>query len=424
MHPRLLSVLVAACGLLLSATAHVAAQTGPPTLENLLGPEAEAKPFDPPRPPAARQDKDEPRPASPAPPPPPPAQRMPVPAPESVAEALTVIRQAYEETLASAAAKPEAAIRTFRDAADKTEDPSRKFALLDLAEQVAIDAGSISGALDVVARRARLFVIDELNARHALLSRVARAPQARPDALVFEKVMATVDMAVAADQFDLADAAADLSLEIAKEIAKEERARSAERRKKGEKPPAPVTPVGPGLIAEATEQQKTVRERRRQAFEYAAARDALTAAPDDAGAAEIVGRYLCFVRRDWKKGLVSLALGRDESLRSLAAAEVALMADPKAAAQARLKLANDWWKLADAGSGVTAAEATAVKAHAGDIYREVAPKLTDPVDVALAKKRARETGSEPPAADADAEPAKKPSAPLPTLDAVLEGRDT
>ena len=87
---------------------------------------------------------------------------------------------------------------------------------------------------------------------------------------------------MAADRFDLADAAADLAEATAKAIDKDEKIRAAESRRKREQPPASVAAK---LLSEATSLQKKVRERRRQAFEYAAARDTLTAAPDDAQAA-------------------------------------------------------------------------------------------------------------------------------------------
>jgi hypothetical protein len=153
------------------------------------------------------------------------------------------------------------------------------------------------------------------------------------------------------------------------------------------------------------------------AFDYVTARDRLAAFPDDAAAAEAVGRYLCFVKNDWKAGLAMLARGRDESLRNLAAREVFLSKEPLATPIDRLKLANEWWKLAESANGLPAEQAECLKAHASGIYREIAPKLSDPIDAALAGKRSKiaETTVAP---EAEQKPtAEKPG--LPTLDSLL-----
>jgi hypothetical protein len=395
----------------------MALQTGPPTLENLLNPTAEdldtgePTPFDKPRVRPETKPEDE-RPATiPAAPP---AKRLAVPEQSAVDEALELIDQAYEETIKSAAGSPDSAIRTFRDTADKTTDPARKFALLVLAERLALEARATSAALDVLARRAALFDIDALAARHALLARVARADDVRPDPLLFEHVVETARRAVAADRYDLADAAADLSESLAKAIEKDEKVRTAESRRKREQPP---TPVAAKLLVEATSLRKDVRERRRQAFEYTTARDKLAAFPDDAEAAETVGRYLCFVKHDWPGGLAVLSRGRDEGLRNLATREISLAKEPQVAATSRLKLANEWWKLGEAGDSLPPEQAEAVKAHAAGIYRDIADKLTDPIDAALARKRAKIGDAEGPPAGETKPRADMPA--LPTLDSVF-----
>jgi hypothetical protein len=365
-----------------------ARQTGPRTLENLLDqapgekgdertPARDAKPADAAKP-------------TPSPAAPPPGKRLQVPEQSAVDEALELINQAYDEQIKTAGSNPEAAIRTFREAADKTADTGRKYALLLLAERVALDAKARAQALDVVAHRAAIFEIDPLAARHSLLAKIARNNDAQLDPRFFADVVATASRAVAEDRFDLADAAADLALSTAKEIEKDEKARALENRRKKEPPPPAVAA---GLVFESNTLQKTVRERRRAAFDYNAARDRLIAAPDDTAAAEIVGRYLCCVKRDWKAGLAALSKGGHDRLRNLATREANLSREAQPNALDWLKLANDWWKLADDASGLSPAEVEALRLHSGALYGDIAGKLTDPVDVALARKRAKETGS-------------------------------
>ncbi|MFM8985389.1 MAG: hypothetical protein ACKONH_04910 [Planctomycetia bacterium] len=419
LQPVLLLVAVAA-----ASTAP--AQTGPRTLENLLEPtpgdrREQRTPFDGPAPAAAK-------PAAPPPAPAKPVKRVPVPEQSAVDEALELINQAYEEQIKAAAADPDTAIRTFLDTSDKTTDPARKFALLLLAERIALEADATAQALDVVARRAAMFEIDPLTARHGLLAKIFRAETTRPDEAFHAHVVETVNRAMAADQYDLADAAADLAMSTAKAIEKDERTRTVEARRKRE--PLP-TPVAARLVADATALQKSVRERRRQAFDYTTARDKLAAFPDDAEAAETVGRYLCFVKLDWKAGLAALPKGRHEGLRNLATRENALAKNSAAAATDRLKLANEWWKLSDDTAAFPEPQAEALRIHAGFIYGDIAAKLTDPIDQALARKRAKETGvAEKPAAPAaaagpDAQstagPETRPKPGPPTLDSLLQG---
>lgn len=371
--------------------------TGPRTLENLLDPATEdrgqgrAPDRNPDRNPDRSQDPapfGETRPAAAADPPRP-AKRLPIPDQAAVDEALELIKQAYDEQFKAAASDPDTAIRTFRDAADKTADAGRKYALLLVAERIAIDAGETPQALSVVARRAASFEIDPLVARHELLIKMGRSEGTRSDARFFGHVVETAESAVAADNFDLADAAADLAFLSAKTIEKDEKAKAVESRRKREQPPAPVAA---GLLTEATKLQKLVRERRHLASEYRAAYDRLAMTPGDAAAAETVGRYLCFVKHDWKTGLPTLAKGAHEGLRALAARETALRKELVPPAADLMKLANEWWKLGTEDTALAPAEAEAIKKHAGIMYGDIAATLKDPIDVALARKRAKETG--------------------------------
>lgn len=417
--PKVASCLGSCLLAAVSVTPCLALQTGPPTLENLLNPTANdldgaaPTPFDEPqRKPGTTSPRVQPGVAVFAPP----AKRLPVPEQSAVDDALELIHQAYEETIKEAATNPESAIRSFRDTADKTTDPARKFALLVLAERLALEARAMSAALDVLARRAALFDIDAIASRQALLAKVARADDSRPDALLFEHVVETARMAIATERYDLADAAADLAETIAKVIDKDEKLRTAESRRKREPPPKAVAAK---LLAEAANLRKDVRDRRRQAFDYTAARDKLAAFPDDADAAETVGRYLCLVKHDWPGGLPVLARGRNEGLRNLAAREIALSKEPNVAATSRLKLANEWWKLAEAGDTLAPEQAEALKAHASGIYRDIAGLLTDPIDATLARKRAKAGRMEPPSAAGNPAVPEKPA--LPTLDSLLQG---
>lgn len=390
-------------------------QAGPRTLENLLGP-AGNDTRDERAAPSAEPPRTQPfAPAAESVSPPRPTKRLPVPEQAAVDEALELIKQAYDEQIRNAAASPETAIRTFRETADKTTDAGRKYALLLMAERIALEAQATGQALDVVAHRAVIFEVEPLAARHELLAKISRGDGFRPNAQFFGYVVDTADRAARADQFDLADSAADLALTTAKAMEKDEKARAVESRRKRESLPKAVAP---GMLAEAIQLQKAVRERRRLTVDYTTARDTLTASPDDDAAAEIVGRYLCCMKHDWRAGLAALAKGSHEGLRGLALRDIAMTKESAANAVDRLKLANDWWKLAEEEATLAPFEADAIRLHAGVIYGDIAAQLTDPIDATLARKRAKEMGvpekpvrSPPPAGSATSRPDAPGSAP-------------
>ena len=77
------------------------------------------------------------------------------------------------------------------------------------------------------------------------------------------------------------------------------------------------------------------------------ARAALEKNRDDAAANLAVGKFYCFSKGDWEKGLPLLARGADAALKSVAEKE---QANPNTAEE-RLGLADQWWQLADGRRG-------------------------------------------------------------------------
>jgi len=65
--------------------------------------------------------------------------------------------------------------------------------------------------------------------------------------------------------------------------------------------------------------------------------------PDDPEANEAVGRFLCYVKGDWKGGLPLLEKAKDTELRALAARDKGV--DPADSAL-HAALGDDWWKVA------------------------------------------------------------------------------
>lgn len=65
--------------------------------------------------------------------------------------------------------------------------------------------------------------------------------------------------------------------------------------------------------------------------------------PDDAEANLIVGKFLCFQKREWDLGLPSLAKSSDKLLKAAAERDLGAAADAKAQVEA----GNAWWTLGE-----------------------------------------------------------------------------
>jgi hypothetical protein len=328
----------------------------------------------------------------PTPPPrmtPPPAAQTPetgkkLPRPDDAAlrEAVDLVQQAYGDDLRKDAAK---AVDVLLKAAAETSDTARRYALLSVAEQGAIDAGDANLAMQVVGQRTSLYDEDKMRARHSAFLKVKKAVK-KPDVALFSFATAIATEAADAEEYDLADGAADSALEIAFAIDRDEKRALAEYKRIRQPDNPPPEATAKGLIADAKHLQKSIQESRRETSEFKAAEQRLLANPSDAEAARRVGEHLCFVKRQWNRGLKYLARAGSEQLRVLASQELAITDDAPADPGTRFRLAGGWWRLADAG-GLPSLHSAAIRAHAAEIYAAVMPQLVDPTERALARKR-------------------------------------
>lgn len=257
--------------------------------------------------------------------------------------------ETYRDAWAKAVDAPAKAAlsrRLLDDARKPHADPAVPFALFELAEQVAVEAGDIDAALAVVDERSRHFQVERHASGAAVLECLAEAriePAARR--LLCAKAIALSGEALADDQFDAAERAAALAVAVA------EKAHDVE------------------LSRQAAAQRARVEAGKAQFEAVRQALDVLSRDPADARARETVGRHECFVKGDWKSGLARLAGAEDETLRSLAARE---LAKPGSAAE-RVALADGWW---DFAAGLPDDQRAAAERHAGQWYRSALDELS------------------------------------------------
>jgi hypothetical protein len=118
----------------------------------------------------------------------------------------------------------------------------------------------------------------------------------------------------------------------------------------------------------------------------------LQAAPDDPAANLAVGRYLCFSRNEWEKGLLMLQKASDPTLKALAAQD---RADPSTAPEQE-NIARQWWDLSIKEPSRPVQQA--MRRRAAFWYARAIPSLTG-LSRALAEKRVAEVvASSPPGA--------------------------
>ena len=239
------------------------------------------------------------------------------------------------------AAKIAVAQRLLEEGRKSTKDRAQQFTLLRRASEVASSAGETDLVLEAVDAIATAgFKIDPYQVKARLLKR-----------LVEQNASATADqhaaISAACVRF-VESAAANGAIDAAVEVLNTESKSLAEpsRRAQGAARAATAAANHARTPADRTEKAKKaeeaqseadalkaaqaalvdcgkgIQQARRDFDAVRAAEDRLAANPDDADACLVVGRWYCFSRGDWEKGLNLLAKGSDASLKSVAAAEV------------------------------------------------------------------------------------------------------
>ena len=143
--------------------------------------------------------------------------------------------------------------------------------------------------------------------------------------------------------------------------------------------PKPVPRATPDLLREVNariEQCKVLGKAYREMKEAAAVLDKK---PDDPLANLTVGKYYCFQKGDWEKGLPMLALGQDETLKAMAAQEIAGLTK----ADDQVKVGDAWWDLAEKEHGRVQAN---LRGRANYWYQQVLPELSGLAKARLEKR--------------------------------------
>ncbi|HEY1186832.1 MAG TPA: hypothetical protein VGE74_04200 [Gemmata sp.] len=273
--------------------------------------------------------------------------RVPLPPAEDVEKATKLVRELFKDEYAKTTSKARAALaaKLLKQAEETGDDPAARFALLREAADVAATVGEVDLTLAAVdALYGRYAGVKAEQVEPTLKMITVKAPASEAQTLA-NFLLKAVDDAVTADELNAAERLAKLAEQSA---IRSKNVRTA------------------GLAAARV---KEVEAFKKEAEPVQAAQKALGANPNDATAAGVVGRYCCFQKGSWERGLPLLAASDDAKLKLVADKELAGPKEPT-----ELVAVGDGWY--DLGKTAPAHHKRAMLSRAHEFYTKAAPDLT------------------------------------------------
>ena len=286
--------------------------------------------------------------------------KTPCPSGAALADATKLVNEAYQDDLKAATTPDQkiAVAQKLLDAAQSEKNVTAQFTLLLRSRDLALEGGDVTGAVAVIDRIGEQFDVDALKMRAQAASRgsaTARTPEQRNKlALV---AATTGDQAIAADRYDIAKSMTEVALNAA------QAANDVGLRQQA------------GNRARETLEAETAYNLAQQA------RPVLAANPKDPEANLATGKFHCFIKGQWEKGLPMLALSNDAGLKALAATELA----GASSADVQVKLADTWW---DAAEAMPELQKRNVRKHATDWYGQAVSGLSGTAKLRVEKRLA------------------------------------
>jgi hypothetical protein len=253
-------------------------------------------------------------------------ERSPVPDAASQEKSEKLIKELFKDEYArkSPREKLSLAAQFLEQARETKDDLAARFVLMREARDLGAQAGDPSMAIKAVELMAKEYAINGVAMKATTLEIIEKVTgsRARCKTLV-EALLSIVEEALAADDFE---SAAKL-LRVGE---------SAARKSKS-------VPLVTSILARSKEVE-TLRKEHDQIMQ---ATVTLTKNPEDPETNLAVGKYLCFRKANWDKGLPMLVLGNDAKMKAIAERDVALPEKPSDQAT----LGDLWWDLAQAEKG-------------------------------------------------------------------------
>jgi hypothetical protein len=319
--------------------------------------------------PAAPAPKEPAKPEEKAPPgapvPPRPPEKLEVPPAVAQSEAEKSIRETYKADDAKRASQDlnVLAKKLLSQGMDSANHATTRFVLLREARETALQAGDARLALAAVDESARVFAVDALALKVAVVSRIASTAKGQAGWEAAELCLSVVDEALVQEAYDLGT----ILVKRAQSLA--------------------AAPRNPALIALAQGRAKDLQELPKERDKAVAAEKTLQSTPEDPNACAVLGKYLTLVKGDWSRGLPLLAKGSDARLKMLAERDLSAPDKPDLQAE----MGNAWWTASEAETSPRAKSRMRVRAKGW--YDRALPALGG-LQVVKIKKRSEEVEDE------------------------------
>jgi len=251
----------------------------------------------------------------------------------------------------------------LQKAAFETNDPDQRYVLWDEVRKLAVEVGDVSLAMESVRRLAQDFQVDQLELAGDVLSQIRTEQESVHESLA-QTAAQWMKTAADANRYQLAVELAEVTFRSAK------LSNNAELMKQ----------------SAAAERDYQSMQRKYEAVEAALSR--LASNPDDGPSNLAVGKFFCFEKRDWSRGLPYLAESSDEELAQVAALDLEQPSSPEAQAA----LADRWSELARRARSAEA-ERAAMQERARRWYEAALPGL-EPIEKARVEQQLRQLKQE------------------------------
>jgi serine/threonine-protein kinase len=295
----------------------------------------------------------EPRPAPPQPPP-----KLPIPGDAKQAEAEKLIKELFKDDYVKKTPADRLSLsnKLTKKARETSDDPAARFVLFREGQDLAAQAGDAGSALKIIDEMVQAYLFNPFDMKLSALDKVAALATALPAARsVVDQYLTLADESIALDDYDSAVRLLTPAGAVARKI------------------------NNMPLVNRVDTRIKAVRELQTK---YATIKDLaikLKTKPDDPEANLAVGKFACFDKGDWDKGLPMLAKGSDVRLKTLAQKELGQPPD----GMAQVEVADAWNDLAKGEQGNVKLQ---IQRRAYHWYEQALPTLQGLTQAAVEKK--------------------------------------
>lgn len=275
--------------------------------------------------------------------------RLPIPDAKMRAATIELVKYLYKKDFEQALRSEQKialARKLLEEGLSTTDDNAGRYVLLQIACTLAAENGNMDTALEAIEQINAEYEIDKLAVMGESLKSLAMAVRSKQQhEMLTLRISVVMREAIDEDRYDIAKSLAQLALVSA-------------RKSKD--------------IALSRQTVAQLKEVEVLATEFAAvqtARTMLAAKPTDPAANLTVGKFYCFVKRDWSIGIPMLALSNEPELKSLADIELEVPSQPGDL----VRLGDGWWSQALKADG---RQKQNIEMRARDWYLQALPDLS------------------------------------------------